>query len=77
MEMIPEQVGQWYEPHGHRRTLEPAELPGAVIKDAAIMRMREKMPVLKDGQRDEPCGDEACGARQDKSTGSAHDGPEP
>ena len=77
MEMIPEHVGQWHEPYGHRRSLEPAELPDAVIKDAEIMRMREKMPVLKDGQRDVPRGDEACGARQDKSMGSAHDGPEP
>jgi hypothetical protein len=48
-----------------------------VIKDAEIMRMREKMPVLKDGQRDVPRGDEACGARQDKSMGSARDGPKP
>jgi hypothetical protein len=48
-----------------------------VIKHAEIMRMREKMPVLKDRQRDVPRGDGACGARRDKSMGSAHDGPEP
>jgi hypothetical protein len=40
VEMIPEHVGQWHEPYGRRRTLEPAELPDAVIKDAEIMRMR-------------------------------------
>jgi hypothetical protein len=48
-----------------------------MIKDAEIMRMREKMPVLKDGQCDVPRGDEASGARRDESMGSAHDGPEP
>jgi hypothetical protein len=75
--MIPKHVGQWHEPHGDRRTLELAELPHAVIKDAKIVSVREKMPVLKDGQGGIHRGDDGCGARQDKSMGLAHDGSEP
>lgn len=59
------------------RALELAELPDAVIKDAQIVGVREKMPMLKGGQRDVHRGDEARGAHQDKRMGLAHDGSEP
>ena len=45
-----------------------------MIKDPAIVSVREKMPVLKDRQGGISRGEDGCGARQDKSMGLARDG---
>ena len=75
--MIPKHVGQWRGSHGDRRTLELTELPDAMIEDAQIVSVGEKMPMLKDGQGSIPCGDDARSARQDKNMGLAYDHSEP
>jgi len=62
---------------GDRRTPELTELPDAMIKDAQIVSVSEKMPMLKDGKGSIPRGDDARSARQDKTMGLAHDHSEP